>query len=158
MVPSIRHARAIALLASVRDIIDLRPAGAEVPAWCAARGWTEFLAALPDEVVHACERDGLGLHLPSLPGAPPDLADLAREVQRVTDLPVLRGPPRGDVSPYGASPRKRAQVGAFGSLAARVSAALATRDEAIATRRASRRRPRSRATRARASSRWTRAR
>lgn len=122
---SIRHARASALLASVRDIIDVRPAGAEVPAWCAARGWTEFLAALSDEVVHACERDGLARHLPSLPSAPPDLVALARELCDVTDLTALQAPLPGDVSHHGASPRKRAQVAAFESLAACVSAGCA---------------------------------
>lgn len=120
-----RHARASALLASVRDIIDARPEGADVPAWCDARGWTGFLSALSDDDVRACERDGLAARLPSLTGAPRDIAALARELRDVTDLPALQGDPLTAVSAHGASPRKRAQVRAFESLAARVSAGCA---------------------------------
>lgn len=109
----------------MRDILDTRPVGDAIPPWCDARGWTSFLLALPDDAVRACERDGLAAHLPALPGAPADLAALAREAVLATDLAAPQPYSHIRTDGFGASPRKRAQVAAFESLAARVSAGRA---------------------------------
>jgi len=115
------HGRASALLAATRDVIDVRPDGAEAPAWCEARGWRAFLDGLPDGDVERAERRGLAAVLEGLPGAPADLVALAREVTAVTSLPTLGGGAGTAVDRRRASPRKQAQVAAFEALASRVA-------------------------------------
>lgn len=115
------HLRASALLASTRDVIDLRPDGPDAPAWCEARGWRAFLGGLPDGDVERAERQGLAAVLEGLPGAPADLAALAREATAVTALPSLEGVGGTAVDRRRASPRKQAQVAAFEALATRVA-------------------------------------
>lgn len=116
-----RHARASALLASLRDVVDARPAGDALPAWAERRGWVGFLAALSDEVVDAAEREGLAAVLPRCANAPPDLSALARAVIESTALPAFDATVAAAATRR-ASPRKSAQVAAFGALAARVAA------------------------------------
>ena len=111
------------LLAAVRDVVHERPYGAAAPGWCERRGWTRFLAALPDDAVSAAERDGLAAHLAAMPGAPDDLVALGLAVARCTALPALAETTSGTVDPRRASPRKRTQVAAFAALAARVGGA-----------------------------------
>src|SRR5688500_7295509 len=83
-----RHELAAALVAGVRDVIDERAAGAAPPSWCDRRGWTQFLASLPDGDVERAQRDGLAMHLEGLAGAPPDLVALGREIARAVALPM----------------------------------------------------------------------
>ncbi len=115
------HGRASALLASTRDVIDLRPDGPDAPAWCAVRGWRAFLDGLPDGDVERAERHGLAAALEGLPGAPADLLALAREVAAVTALPTLGVAAGTAVDRRRASPRKQAQVAAFRALASRIA-------------------------------------
>ncbi|MFO0608586.1 MAG: methyltransferase [Polyangiales bacterium] len=117
-----RYAGASALLASVRDVVDERPEGDVVPAWAARRGWADFLAALSEEAVDAAEREGLAAVLARCDGAPSELAVLARAVTEATVLPVDDATVVEAKASRRASPRKSAQVAAFGALASRVAA------------------------------------
>jgi SAM-dependent methyltransferase len=116
-----RHARASALLAAARDVIDLRPEGPDAPPWCNARGWRPYLAGLDDRAVVQAEREGLAAVIDTHPDAPADLVAMAREVAAVTALPWLGGAQGRVVDRRRASPRKQAQVAAFEALAARVA-------------------------------------
>ena len=111
-----RFLAASTTLAAVRDIVDERPTGIAPPGWCTRRGWEEFLAGLSDADVLGAEREGLAQRLPGMPDAPSDLVELACAVARSIEL----APPRA-ASPGAplrrASPRKRAQVAAFATLA-----------------------------------------
>ena len=85
-----RLARARALLASVRDIVETRVESAEVPAWAERRGWAPLLLALDEATLRRCEAGGLAELLPELPGAPSSLLELGAAVTHVTELPRLR--------------------------------------------------------------------
>ncbi len=117
-----RFADASRVLAAARDIIAERPARSAPPAWCERRGWTDFLAALPPDVVLRAERDGLAAHVANLPDAPADLVALARAVTAITALPPVESAASAVVDPRRASPRKRAQVAAFAALVGRLDA------------------------------------
>lgn len=85
--------RVLDLLAGVRDLIDARPDGLSLPAWCVARGWDEFLLGLSDAELIACEEFGPGPVFQELARAPATLVDLAREVAVVTRVPRAGVPP-----------------------------------------------------------------
>ena len=82
--------RALAILIPALDIIEGRVDDGAPPAWCEARGWTDFLLALDDHDLARCEAGGLAAHLACTTGAPPSLLALAREVTAATHLPALR--------------------------------------------------------------------
>ena len=108
--------RACACLASVRDIVEERANGQAPPRWCEARGWTEFLRALPDDAVTVLERDGLGAQVELMADAPASLVALAREIGRATTLPRATDASAHGVAKRRASPRKRTQVASFARL------------------------------------------
>jgi SAM-dependent methyltransferase len=83
--------RVMAVVTLSRDIVEQRVDDAQVPAWCETRGWTSFLLSLDAATLRRCEAHGLSSVLPSLSDAPPDLSALAREVNAVTELPMLVG-------------------------------------------------------------------
>ncbi len=118
---SARHARASALVASARDLIDERPTGPDAPRWCVARGWRAFLDGLPDDAVDAAEREGLAAVLPRVSGVPGDLAALARAAADAAWLDAPAAEVTAGADGRRASPRKRAQVSSFAALAARVA-------------------------------------
>lgn len=82
-------ARLLDVVLPVRDVLEERVDTATEPAWCLRRGWAPFLLALDDEVVRKSEASGLGDLLPSLPGAPASLLELARASGAVSELPRL---------------------------------------------------------------------
>lgn len=84
-------ARVLSVALPVRDILEQRVDEAVVPDWCAKRGWAPFLLALDEASVRSCEARGLAELLPSLPGAPPDLLELAGELSAAIELPRLQG-------------------------------------------------------------------
>jgi SAM-dependent methyltransferase len=88
---SLRLSRVLGVALPVRDILEQRVDEAVVPEWCAKRGWAPFLLALDEASVRSCEARGLAELLPSLPGAPPDLLELARELTAASELPRLQG-------------------------------------------------------------------
>lgn len=109
-----RLARTVAILLPVADVLDERAADAEPPAWSERRGWTRFLLALDDRALGACEADGLGAHLPELPGAPPDLVALGREATEAARLPAVARARSMDPACLRAVPhRKQAQLAAL---------------------------------------------
>lgn len=107
----------------VADVLAGRVEDAGVPTWCEQRGWTSFLLALDEPSLRRCEAQGLGPVLPDLPGAPPDLSELASAVHRVIELPLLAGTsPLVGEALRSVKLRKRAQL--QGLLAAVSSMAL----------------------------------
>jgi hypothetical protein len=118
-------ARALAVLVPVLDIVEGRVDGGAPPDWCEARGWTEFLLSLPDDVLARCEAEGLAACIDGLAAAPRDLVELSHAVVEASRLPVLQGlslAPPGER--YRSVPaRKRAQLahllGAIAPMAAR---------------------------------------
>lgn len=102
------------VLRPVLDIVEGRVDSAEPPAWCAQRGWADFLLSLSDEALHGCEAQGLEACVDELHGVPSTLMALARAVSRVTSLPPIEhaaGDQLGDVRLV--SVRKRAQLQAL---------------------------------------------
>jgi SAM-dependent methyltransferase len=77
------------ILLPVRDILDGRVEDDAPPAWCEQRGWTTFLLALDEHELARCEAEGPATRLPSIAGAPPDLAALAADVVAAVELPGL---------------------------------------------------------------------
>ena len=86
-----RLRRSLQVVLPVRDILERRVDDAAVPAWCEARGWTQFLLGLDERAVRECEAHGLAALLPTLPGAPQSLLELASDVVTSTALPMLAG-------------------------------------------------------------------
>jgi SAM-dependent methyltransferase len=86
-----RLSRVLGVALPVQDILEQRVDEAAVPDWCAKRGWAPFLLALDEGTVRGCEARGLAELLPSLPGAPPDLLELGRELSTAIELPQLLG-------------------------------------------------------------------
>ncbi|HWA72314.1 MAG TPA: methyltransferase [Polyangiaceae bacterium] len=122
-------ATALRILLPVLDIVALPPAEAEPPEWCRRRGWDEFLLALDESELAACEAHGLwqGV-LRENSAAPASLRELAEEVELATRPPrvAVEAMPLPSGSLRGVSARKREQLGAL--LAASSSlAAHATR-------------------------------
>ncbi|HJL17015.1 MAG TPA: methyltransferase [Sandaracinaceae bacterium LLY-WYZ-13_1] len=107
-----------ALLADVEDVLAHRVTAPEPPGWATRRGWASFLAALSDDALVACERRGPAAVLPTLPGVPAELRELAERVTARSALPA--GEPAERVPALRqASPRKRAQVAALAALVRR---------------------------------------
>jgi hypothetical protein len=83
-------ASVLRVLAPVLDIIDTPVEAPAPPAWCIERGWLEFLLGLGDEELSASEGGGFVGLLAARSNAPPELRELAAQVQRCTHLPALR--------------------------------------------------------------------
>jgi hypothetical protein len=113
------------VLEPVLDIIDTPVETPVPPAWCAARGWSEFLLRLDDAALFASERGGFAGLLAETPHAPSELRELARQTERCTALPLLDSPqlrlPAAALRGVGA--RKQGQLstllGALAPIAAR---------------------------------------
>jgi hypothetical protein len=113
-------ASVLRVLTPVLDIVD-QPVDTPVPpAWCAARGWSEFLLSLDDAELAASERGGFAALLSEAPRAPADLRELAQQTLRCTALPLLgaRELALPGAALRGVRARKRGQLGALlGALA-----------------------------------------
>lgn len=81
-------ARALEVVVPALDIARGRPRGPEPPLFCQARGFTDFLALLPDDELERCESEGLAKRLPALENVPPSLSMLAEEMLDVAGLPA----------------------------------------------------------------------
>ncbi len=81
--------RALHALLPVRDILDGRIDDVDPPAWCADRGWVDFLLALGDDELRRCEAEGLAARAPEISAAPASLVALAADVLACTRLPEL---------------------------------------------------------------------
>ncbi len=86
-------ARALRVLAPVRDITEGRVLAGDPPRWCEARGWTSFLLGIDDAELERCEAEGLGARLDALASAPATLAQLAADVRAAVRVPALRNAP-----------------------------------------------------------------
>jgi SAM-dependent methyltransferase len=108
-------------------VLEGRPGGSggEPPAALVSRGWVSFLLSLDDDELAAIETRGHDADWPRR--SPPELTALVDEAREVSALPAFPslgeqpGPAR-----RGETPRKRAQIDAFGRLVAPL-AARATR-------------------------------
>jgi hypothetical protein len=107
--------RVLGVLLPVLDIVNGRVETPEPPAFCATRGWSEFLLSLTDEEVRRCEAAGLAVCLPELAGAPESLLALAASVREQTTLPTLGVEIRDGVEPTvrNVSARKQRQLSAL---------------------------------------------
>jgi SAM-dependent methyltransferase len=106
--------RVLATLLPALDIVAQRVDDAHVPAWCSARGWSEYLLALSDQDLERCEAEGLAVVAEGLPGIPESLAELAAQIRSLSDLPVLAAllsTPEHDFR--GVSRRKQEQLSAL---------------------------------------------
>jgi SAM-dependent methyltransferase len=116
-------------LASVLDVVDEtkdillgRVLSPDVPDWCEARGWADYLLGLDDPTLERAESEGLGSVVMASERAPGSLTDLARRVFAVSvvDAPgsstaahsTIRTANRRRISR-----RKHAQVDALAALA-----------------------------------------
>lgn len=108
-------ARVLDVLTPVLDIVRGPLESPEVPPWCQARGWTEFLLGLSDRELETCEQLGTTRGLSELSHAPDELCELGAAVERVTRLPRLASP-KGELPEAalrGIRARKREQVDAL---------------------------------------------
>ncbi|AKU98829.1 hypothetical protein AKJ09_05493 [Labilithrix luteola] len=112
------------LLATVRDVVDERPASERPPPSIDRRGWTDFLGSLSEGEVRVAEEHGLAAIItPRAGDAPASLTELASRIREACEVPnlvetaqlALRTARRGE------NPRKRAQVEAFVHAASVVS-------------------------------------
>src|SRR4051794_35835627 len=71
------------------DIVAGRVDDAHVPAWCATRGWSDFLLGLAQQALERCEAEGLPPLADTLAGVPRDLLELAAQVNEASRLPTL---------------------------------------------------------------------
>jgi SAM-dependent methyltransferase len=92
MSPSEQLLRILGVLTPVLDIVSAPVEEGKPPPWCERRGWAEFLLALNDDQLAACEAGGLELGLQRVEGAPPDLMTLATAVREATALPLIDAP------------------------------------------------------------------
>jgi hypothetical protein len=108
-------AEVLGVLTPVLDIVRTPVAEAEPPSWCIERGWAEFLLALSQEELTACEAKGLEADVCELSDAPDDFRALFREVRRLTRLPRVSVAPMAlsAAALRGVSARKREQLGAL---------------------------------------------
>jgi len=117
-------ADAVAVATPVTDIIEERASDDRVPTWCEKRGWTSFLLALSDEQLRRGEAAGLAEAVFELPGAPPDLVELARAIERVCRLaPVTAATSLGDAELRNVRLRKRGQLSSLLAAVAPMAAA-----------------------------------
>lgn len=106
-------------------MLEGRPTDGASPEALRSRGWASFLLSLDDDELAAIETRGHDVDWPRR--SPPDLTALveqAREVCALPALPTHEGPPGPPQRRE--TPRKRAQIDAFGRLVAPL-AARATR-------------------------------
>ena len=105
------------LVAETRDVLDARPEiEGEVPQALVARGWSAFVLSLDDEELASAESGGLEARWPDR--TPASLRLLAERARAVCSMPALvpaGAPPSSGLRP-GETPRKRAQIDAFGAL------------------------------------------
>src|SRR5690242_17124806 len=92
MSPSEQLLRILGVLTPVLDIVSAPVEEGKPPPWCERRGWAQFLLALNDSELAACEASGLELGLRRAAGAPPELLALAEAVRDATALPLLDAP------------------------------------------------------------------
>ena len=123
--PSIedRWLAAARLVAESRDVLDGRPGGrgGELPEAIVARGWAPFLLSLDDAELDMLEIAGLAAVWPVR--APATLRTLAARAQGVCSLPSFTSPAASEVAlRRGETPRKHAQIEAFGHLVAPLAA------------------------------------
>ena len=115
---------ALGVLEPALDIVGTPVEAAEPPDWCSRRGWADFLLALSDTELAACDEHGLESGLGLVANVPRELQALAASVRRETALPRLRSP-RLALPPEalrGVSARKREQLGALLGAAAPLAA------------------------------------
>jgi hypothetical protein len=116
--------RVLQVLMPVLDIVDTPVQAPEPPAWCAGRGWSDFLLSLGDEELAVSERGGFAALLAARADAPGELRALAADVQRCARLPALAASELAlpAAALRGVSARKRGQLavllGALSPLAA----------------------------------------
>lgn len=119
--------RVLGVLEPVLDIVRGPVDDGQAPDWSLRRGWGDFLLALSDGELAACEEHGIALGLANVRGAPSTLLELGREVRAVTALPRLAAPPLAlpRAALRGVPVRKREQLelmlGAAAPLAARAT-------------------------------------
>ena len=117
-----RWEAAARLVADTRDLLAARPgaSGGPPPHALARRGWDSFLLSLDDHELEAIETSGLQARWPER--TPNDLRSLVERARDVCSVPKLstqgpaRGVPAAPRQSRGLTPRKRAQVDAFGRL------------------------------------------
>lgn len=103
------------MLEPVLDIVARPVVERAVPAWCAERGWDEFLLGLSHDELDRAEAHGLAAVLLTRPDAPDTLRRLAQGVESVTRVTSLVAPPLElpSVAWHGIPLRKRGQIAAF---------------------------------------------
>lgn len=113
-----RWRAAAQLIADSRNLLDDRPGGADggPPRALVSRGWDSFLLSLDDRELGAIEVGGADAPWPER--APETLRRLVLRSQAVCDLPALSARHDGPSmrARLGETPRKRAQIDAFGRL------------------------------------------
>jgi SAM-dependent methyltransferase len=105
------------LVAECRDLLDERPGGADGDSLHSliSRGWDSFLLSLDDRELDAIEVHGTGVPWPAR--TPETLRGLVDHAREVCVLPDLATPGESQArARRGETPRKRAQVDAFGQL------------------------------------------
>jgi hypothetical protein len=117
-------ARALDVVVPVLDIARDRPRGADPPMFCERRGYTDFLASLPDDELLRCESEGFATRLPLLPAAPPALVELSQKLIEITRLPgrVLKDEPQRIGKRRLVSERKQSEIEALLSVVAHLAA------------------------------------
>jgi SAM-dependent methyltransferase len=106
--------RVLDTLLPTLDIVAQRVDDALVPAWCSARGWTDYLLALTEHDLERCEAEGLAVLAEALPGLPPSLRELAARVRELSELPALDAPSVTQNQDFrGVSWRKQQQLSAL---------------------------------------------
>jgi hypothetical protein len=116
--------RAARLVAESRDVLEGRPGGdgGDCPRALVSRGWTSFLLSLDPDELDAIEAGGRDAHWPAR--TPVGLRSLLERAAHACALPTFSTPePTSRPARKGETPRKRAQIDAFG----RLVAPLATR-------------------------------
>jgi SAM-dependent methyltransferase len=110
------------LVAASRDVLDDRCGGAETdaPRAVGSRGWDGFLLSLDDAELAGIEVHGTGALWPAR--TPATLRALVDRVREVCDLPALAKAGGSPERPRrGETPRKHAQVHAFGRLVSMIA-------------------------------------
>jgi SAM-dependent methyltransferase len=112
-------------VAENRDVLDARPGGeGGVPETLVSRGWSDFLSSLEEGELEAVESDGLDAAWPER--TPESLRSLVRRAREVCTMPALvPAAARAAALRPGETPRKRAQIDAFGALVLSVAASAA---------------------------------
>ncbi|HEY1536751.1 MAG TPA: methyltransferase, partial [Polyangiaceae bacterium] len=106
--------RVLDTLLPALDIVAQRVDDALVPTWCSARGWEAYLLGLSEQDLERCEAEGLAVVAESLPGLPPNLAELSARVRELSELPALDAPRVTQNQDFrGVSWRKQQQLSAL---------------------------------------------